>query len=246
MGQAFSVCLGDLCTRPPSDAAAPVVEPTVSAIREHHVVDVTGKCCFGAGCYWGTEKYFKHDFAKINTVDGLITSGAVGFMGPLSAKENPNYEDVCTGVTGHVEVYDCEFTGGAPFYEAMVRFFFQFHDPTTMNKQGNDSGTQYASVIYCYDLAQYKIATAVKAELQLLLDLNRLTCFQTKVVSTDIRMVESDFFPAQQKHQDYLAKNPRVSLQNSSRSYEMIHTLICPKATHYSLVLNLTITSFLC
>jgi peptide-methionine (S)-S-oxide reductase len=179
-------------------------------------------------------------------VDGLITSGAVGFMGPLSAKENPNYEDVCTGVTGHVEVYDCEFTGGAPFYEAMVRFFFQFHDPTTMNKQGNDSGTQYASVIYCYDLAQYKIATAVKAELQLLLDLNRLTCFQTKVVSTDIRMVESDFFPAQQKHQDYLAKNPRVSLQNSSRSYEMIHTLICPKATHYSLVLNLTITSFLC
>ena len=139
-------------------------------------------------------------------------------MGPLSAKKNPNYEDVCTGVTGHVEVYDCEFSGGAPFYKAMVRFFFQFHDPTTLNKQGNDAGTQYASVIYCYDLAQYKIATEVKAELQLLLDLNRLTCFQTKVVSTDIRMVESDFFPAQQKHQDYLAKNPGVSLQNFSRS----------------------------
>lgn len=217
MGQLFSICLGDLCTRPTSDIETKN-DQTVAATCVNHVGDITTKCCLGAGCYWGTEKYLKYDFAKSGTVDGQITNGAVGFMGPSSAKKNPTYEDVCTGVTGHVEVYDCEFTGGAAYYEAIIRFFFQFHDPTTMNKQGNDSGTQYSSVIYCYDTTQYEIASKVKAELQLLLDLNRLTCFQTKVVETDIRMVESEFFPALQKHQDYLAKNPRVSLQNSVKS----------------------------
>ena len=178
--------------------------------------EVTPKCCFGAGCYWGTEKYFKHEFAETNTVDGHIKEGKVGFMGPKSAKINPSYEDVCSGVTGHVEVFNCEFVGGAPFYEAMVRFFFQFHDPTTINKQGNDSGTQYASVIYCYDDTQRQIATDIKAELQSYLTLNQITCFNTKVVSTEIRMVEADFFPAIEGHQDYLTKNPNVRLFNCS------------------------------
>ena len=131
-------------------------------------------------------------------------------MGPKSAKKNPNYEEVCTGRTGHVEVYDCEFTGGGLYYEAIVRFFFQFHDPTTMDKQGNDAGTQYASVIYCYDEQQMRIATKVKAEIQALLDSHSLTCYQNSIVTTDIRMVESDFFPALDTHQDYLEKNPRV------------------------------------
>lgn len=209
MGNAFSVCLGDLYANQPPDVIPPVV---VSNLKNADI-KVFPRCCFGAGCYWGTEKYFLHDFTKKCLVEGSITKGAVGFMGPASAKRNPTYKEVCSGTTGHVEVYDCEFTGGAPYYEAMVRFFFQFHDPTTANKQGNDSGTQYASVIYCYDEAQLQIATQVKEELQNLVNLNLLTCFQTKKIETDIRIVESEFFPAQQEHQDYLLKNPGVSSQ---------------------------------
>jgi peptide-methionine (S)-S-oxide reductase len=64
----------------------------------------------------------------------------VGFRGTKASPANPKYEDVCTGKTGHVEVYEFEFEGGSSFYEDMVRSFFQFHDPTTKDKQGNDAG----------------------------------------------------------------------------------------------------------
>ncbi len=170
------------------------------------IFDISNKACFGAGCYWGTEKYFFHDFNKRNN-NGKINNGQVGFMGPESAPVNPNYKDVCSGSTGHVEVYNLEFTGGADFYEALVRFFFQFHDPTTFNKQGNDKGTQYASVIYCYDKAQFDIAHKVRDELQELIDERKITCFTEKKVNSDIRM-STIFYPAHSEHQDYLANNP--------------------------------------
>lgn len=214
MGAIFTMCPGGLYpnSKPIPDDVTPSEPRALSAAMKRSLLqEVTPKCCFGAGCYWGTEKYFKHEFAETNVVEGRIKEGMVGFMGPKSAKINPTYEDVCSGVSGHVEVFNCEFAGGAPFYEAMVRFFFQFHDPTTMNKQGNDSGPQYASVIYCYDEAQLQIATEVKAELQSYLTLNQITCFNTKVVSTEIRMVEADFYPAMGGHQDYLKKNPNVT-----------------------------------
>ena len=108
-------------------------------------------------------------------------------------------------------MYDLEFQGGEEYYEAMVRFFFQFHDPTTVNKQGNDAGTQYASVIYCYDQLQFDVATKVKDELQHLI-LNKCIpekCYKESTVTTDIRMVDSEFVPAHEAHQDYLMKNPR-------------------------------------
>lgn len=94
--------------------------------------------CFGAGCYWGTEKYFKKEFKKYFPNKGEVTWGKVGFMGPTTAKANPSYREVCSGSTGHVEVYNFKFTGGNEAYEALTRFFFQFHDPTTLNSQGND------------------------------------------------------------------------------------------------------------
>lgn len=75
-------------------------------------------------------------------------------MGPSTSAPNPSYREVCSGTTGHVEVYDCEFDGNEETYEQLVRHFFMFHDPTTLNKQGNDRGTQYASVLYCYDQKQ--------------------------------------------------------------------------------------------
>lgn len=128
-------------------------------------------------------------------------------MGPPEAKANPTYEDVCTGVTGHVEVYHLYFDGKPETYKALVKFFFQFHDPTTLNKQGNDTGTQYASVIFAHDDEQFNIATSLKAELQTALDCGMVKCYKSKVVTTDIRRATT-FYEAKTDHQDYLAKNP--------------------------------------
>lgn len=167
------------------------------------------KACFGAGCYWGTEKFFRYDCAKKNKHLGTLISGEVGFMGPASAPADPTYKEVCSGSTGHVEVYEIEFSGGAAYYEALVRFFFQFHDPTTMNKQGNDRGTQYASVIYCYNEEQVAIATRVKEELQALMDAGKLGAkvYSNGWIATDIRQATL-FYPAHEEHQDYLTVNP--------------------------------------
>jgi len=168
--------------------------------------EISQRACFGAGCYWGTEKYFRYDFVK-KYKNVSVTDTAVGFMGPAGAAANPSYRDVCSGRTGHVEVFEFNFTGGSETYEQLVRYFFQFHDPTTLNKQGNDKGTQYASVIYCYDQAQFDIATRVKSDLQRLLDARKLTCFSSATVSTDIRL-STKFYPAMDEHQDYLHENP--------------------------------------
>ena len=164
------------------------------------------KACFGAGCYWGTEKFIFHSFQELNS-NGKITKGAVGFMGPESAPANPTYKEVCSGTTGHVEVYDFEYTGGLEYYESLVRFFFQFHDPTTMNRQGNDKGTQYASVVYCYNTEQAAIAAKVRDELQAFIDGGKITCFSEKKVNTDIRNA-TKFYAAHSEHQDYLTVNP--------------------------------------
>lgn len=158
----------------------------------------------GAGCYWGTEKFFIKDFNKL--YPNSILDGAVGFMGPTTAKANPTYREVCSGQTGHVEVYDCEFTGGDATYEKLVRHFYMFHDPTTLNRQGNDVGTQYASVIFCYDANQEAIAKRVTAELQALVNAGKVK-YSGRTVSTDIRTA-TKFYKAQQDHQAYLQNNP--------------------------------------
>mmetsp|Transcript_37043 Transcript_37043/g.37699 ORF Transcript_37043/g.37699 Transcript_37043/m.37699 type:complete len:230 (+) Transcript_37043:117-806(+) len=169
---------------------------------------ISNKVCFGAGCYWGTEKFFKHDFGGKRFPESNI-KGMVGFMGPPNAPENPTYKDVCTGVTGHVEVYYIEFDGGSDMFENLVRFFFQFHDPTVPNRQGNDKGTQYASVIYCYDKAQMAICHKVKKELQEIVDRSLLpNVYASKTIVTAIEK-STKFYPAHAAHQDYLQKNPK-------------------------------------
>lgn len=169
--------------------------------------DMPARACFGAGCYWGTEKFLRHDFAKKCAKLGTITSSAVGFMGPPNAPTNPTYAEVCSGSTGHVEVLHVEYSGGAPFFEAMVRYFYQFHDPTTANRQGNDRGTQYTSVIYCSTQEQKSIAERVTQELQEHLRSKRLICYQESTVETTI-LPYTIFYPAHDEHQDYLNKNP--------------------------------------
>lgn len=99
-------------------------------------------------------------------------------MGPLTAKENPSYKEVCTGSTGHVEVFKLTFDGDDSTFEEICRFFFQFHDPTTQDRQGNDTGSQYASVVYCSNDNQFQIANKVKSELQTYITNGEITCFE--------------------------------------------------------------------
>jgi len=92
-------------------------------------------------------------------------------------------------------------------YEELVKFFFQFHDPTTKNSQGNDSGTQYASYIFTTDDEQKKVANKIITDLQALMDAKRLICFKKNTVETLVADYTT-FFPAQESHQEYLEKNP--------------------------------------
>lgn len=168
--------------------------------------DISNRACFGAGCYWGTEKYFTINFGRQMFPEAMI-KGKVGFMGPKGSKPNPTYKEVCSGSTGHVEVYDLSYKGGEDMYREIVKFFFQFHDPTTQNQQGNDKGTQYASAIFCYDDTQRAIALDVIKELQEHLDNGTLTCFKNKQITTAV-LESTEFFEAQEDHQEYLSKNP--------------------------------------
>mmetsp|Transcript_14402 Transcript_14402/g.24543 ORF Transcript_14402/g.24543 Transcript_14402/m.24543 type:complete len:145 (+) Transcript_14402:174-608(+) len=120
---------------------------------------------FGAGCYWGTEKYFVTQFQK--KFPGCILGQAVGFMSPnKDAPANPRYRQVCEGKTGHVEVLHLRFDSNKVSYEQLVKYFFTFHDPTTLNQQGNDRGSQYASVIFFHSPEQRKVAEMVKEQVQ--------------------------------------------------------------------------------
>lgn len=167
---------------------------------------ISNRACFGGGCFWGVEKYFNDEFRKLRPESNI--NGRVGYMGPKSAIVNPSYKDVCTGKTGHVEVYDFTFNGGPDMYEDLVRFFYTFHDPTTLNQQGNDRGTQYASVIFCFDDAQKDIANRITKSLQKLLLESEENPFRGgNKIRTDIRDA-TIFYPATEEHQAYLVKNP--------------------------------------
>ena len=189
---------------PPPQDFGPVDVKSIQS-EEHMSTRLT----VGAGCYWGTEKYIK-TFGK--AVPGSILRTSVGFMGPPGSKANPSYREVCTGKTGHVEVLEADFAdpqgiGRAVVYEQLLRHFFMFHDPTTMNRQGNDVGTQYASVIFVHDSMQQKIAENVKASLQEHVAAGRIRNYAMTSVKTEIAAA-TKFYPAHNGHQNYLAENP--------------------------------------
>lgn len=163
----------------------------------------------GAGCYWGTEKYVVQDFQNAQHHPGSIAKARVGFMSPQAdAVASPSYRQVCSGTTGFVEVLDVDLAEPTPAaFEALVRFFFGFHDPTTLDRQGNDAGTQYASVIFCSTAEQTRIARKVKAELQELLDKKKVTTYEGGTIHTLIADY-TDFYEAEEEHQEYLMKNP--------------------------------------
>jgi peptide-methionine (S)-S-oxide reductase len=142
----------------------------------------------GGGCFWCTE-------AVIERLPGVkkVTSGYSG--GTLA---NPTYEDVCNGDTGHAEVIQVEFDPAVITYEKILEVFFEAHDPTTLNRQGADAGTQYRSVIFYHNEEQHKAAARAKIAAQAL---------WPDPIVTEIAPLKK-FYPAEGYHQDYFRKNP--------------------------------------
>src|SRR2546421_1490090 len=148
----------------------------------------TEKATFGAGCFWGVEETFR----KLKGV----TDTAVGYAG--GTKENPTYEDVCTDQTGHAEVVQVEFDPAKTSYPELLDVFWANHNPTTLNRQGPDVGTQYRSVIFYYSPDQQAAAMASKEKLE------QSGKYKHPIV-TQI-LPTSQFYRAEEYHQQYLEK----------------------------------------
>lgn len=140
------------------------------------------------GCFWGMEEI-------IRKIPGVVRT-TVGYSG--GSTENPAYEDVCTGKTGHAEAIEVVFNPAILSYEALLDYFFRMHDPTTLNRQHNDVGTQYRSAIFHTSEAQKQIAVRVKLE--------QAKKFNAPI-TTEITPA-TKFHPAEECHQKYLVKNP--------------------------------------
>lgn len=148
------------------------------------------KATFGAGCFWGTQKFFDKEFGS-----GLLDS-VVGYAGGKSM--SASYREVCTGTTGHAEVLHLTYDSDKVNYADLCRFFFRMHDPTTPNRQGNDRGTQYRSVIFYHDQDQREIAEQVKKD---------VASKFSNPICTEITEF-STFVTAEDYHQKYLEANP--------------------------------------
>lgn len=147
---------------------------------------------FGMGCFWGAERLFWQT--------GGVYVTSVGYGG--GQQPNPSYDQVCSGTSGHAELVHVVFSPDIIPYTELLKIFFENHDPTQGDRQGNDMGSQYRSVIFTYDDAQKGAALEAKT---------RYDAAYAKVgenpITTDIRDVPP-YYPAEDYHQQYLAKNP--------------------------------------
>jgi len=176
--------------------AAPMPVPT-----SHHVTQTPLSppfpaglelAMFGFGCFWGAER-------KFWMAPGVFTTAA-GYAAGLTP--NPTYEEVCSGLTGHNEVVRVVFDPKATSYEALLRIFWESHNPTQGMRQGNDVGTQYRSGIYVSTPEQRRLAEASRAAYQ-----TGLTTAGYGPITTEI-LDAPEFYYAEDYHQQYLAKNP--------------------------------------
>ncbi|HEY9642734.1 MAG TPA: peptide-methionine (S)-S-oxide reductase MsrA [Coleofasciculaceae cyanobacterium] len=150
------------------------------------------KVVFGLGCFWGAERKFWQQ-------PGVFTT-AVGYAAGITP--NPTYQEVCTGMTGHNEVVLVVFDPKVISYEALLKVFWESHDPTQGMRQGNDAGTQYRSGIYVYSEAQKAIAEASRDAYQKALSEAGYGEITTEILDAP------EFYYAEAYHQQYLAKNP--------------------------------------
>jgi peptide-methionine (S)-S-oxide reductase len=153
----------------------------------------TQKATFGGGCFWGVEAAFRE-------IPGVIAT-AVGYSG--GTLKNPTYEDVCTDLTGHAEVVQVEYDPAKVSYETLLEVFWEVHDPTTMNRQGPDIGTQYRSVIFYHSEEQKRAAIASKAAL-------KDSGLYDRPIVTQI-VGAGEFYRAEEYHQQYLEKRGLAS-----------------------------------
>ncbi|HEV2421907.1 MAG TPA: peptide-methionine (S)-S-oxide reductase MsrA [Candidatus Acidoferrales bacterium] len=151
------------------------------------------KATFAAGCFWGVEEAFRHTKG--------VTVTAVGYTGGTT--KDPSYKDVCTGRTGHAEAVEVEFDPAQVSYRELLAAFFQNHNPTTLNSQGPDFGTQYRSAIFYHDAEQEAEAREAIATLE------KSHIFKRPIV-TEIKPA-SDFYRAEEYHQQYLSKRGAAS-----------------------------------
>jgi peptide-methionine (S)-S-oxide reductase len=156
------------------------------------IMDTTGMqvATFGSGCFWCTEAIFE----RLNGVVKVESGYAGGTV------ENPTYEEVCTGKTGHAEVTQITYDPKIITYDELLEVFWKTHDPTTLNRQGNDVGTQYRSVIFYHNEEQKELAENYKKEL------DKSGAWDNPIV-TEISPV-TNFYPAEGYHQDYYENNP--------------------------------------
>jgi len=147
------------------------------------------KATFGAGCFWGVESFFR----EVPGVSDVVSGYAGGHVA------NPNYRQVCTGATNHAEVVEITFDPAKVRYEKLVDLFFKMHDPTQLNRQGLDHGTQYRTVIFAHSPEQARVAKAKIAEL------SASGRYRRPIVTT----VEDaqPFWRAEEYHQRYFEKN---------------------------------------
>ena len=144
---------------------------------------------FGAGCFWGVEELFSRLEGVMDVVSGY-TGGEL---------DNPSYQDICTGTSGHAEVVEITFDPAVISYPELLNYFWRLHDPTTLNRQGPDMGTQYRSAIFYYDESQKDLSEKSKAEIE------ESGKFNSPIV-TEIKEA-AKFYPAEDYHQDYHKKN---------------------------------------
>ncbi|HEY7750961.1 MAG TPA: peptide-methionine (S)-S-oxide reductase MsrA [Ignavibacteriaceae bacterium] len=148
------------------------------------------KATFGSGCFWCTEAVFE----ELNGVHSVVSGYAGGHV------QNPSYEEVCTGKSGHAEVTQITYDPSVITYDELLEVFWKTHDPTTLNRQGNDVGPQYRSVIFYHNDDQKKLAEKYKAELE-------KSGAWDKPIVTEISPL-TNYFPAEEYHQEYYTNNP--------------------------------------
>nr|A4XPS6.1 RecName: Full=Peptide methionine sulfoxide reductase MsrA; Short=Protein-methionine-S-oxide reductase; AltName: Full=Peptide-methionine (S)-S-oxide reductase; Short=Peptide Met(O) reductase [Pseudomonas mendocina ymp] len=186
---------------PTAEQALPGRAEPLPVAQQHHVNGNPIKppfpapmqqAVFGLGCFWGAERRFWQQPGVFST--------AVGYAGGFTP--NPTYEEVCSGLTGHTEVVLVVFDPQQTSFDALLKVFWEAHNPTQGMRQGNDQGTQYRSAIYCQDHAQLEAALASQARFQAELDKAGLGSITTEICEAPI------FYYAETYHQQYLAKNP--------------------------------------
>ena len=148
------------------------------------------KATFGAGCFWCVEAVFQ----RLEGVKDVLP----GYCG--GDKDNPTYKEVCTGMTGHAEVAQIIFDPATISFDELLNMFWQSHDPTTRNRQGNDVGTQYRSAIFYHNEEQRSAAEGSKE------NLDNSKIFSNQIVTEIITL--DKFWPAEDYHNDYYNNNP--------------------------------------